>query len=248
MGMLGGRPMEMSRDLWELFGTGSPVGLADTNRAPGSEYWQLDGGVSGVRWYKVGATPADWSQNAAAVPFVPEVAFSAELLSIPDMAKSSIPIVPPANDTARMLFADLLTLPQEAQKITGFLPLAGGTLTGGLVGTSARFATTFALSGILTPAPLAADANNMATANGGILQIGATAARNVTGFASGTAGRLLIVTNVSAFTLTFTEQDAASTAGNRFSTGNVLGYALLSNSNVIFYYDSNSSSWRPIKL
>lgn len=60
MTVLGGRPLTLRSDVWELFGTGSPVGDPDADYARGSTYRQTDGAGSAL-WVKTGAAATAWA-------------------------------------------------------------------------------------------------------------------------------------------------------------------------------------------
>jgi hypothetical protein len=107
----------------------------------------------------------------------------------------------------------------------------------------------FALSGTLTPTALSGNVNdynpaNLATA--AILRIdGGAADRTITGLASSVNGRIITLTNIgSSNKLILSEQNASSTAANRFlSSANI---ELPPNTSVALRYDATSSRWRPL--
>ena len=105
---------------------------------------------------------------------------------------------------------------------------------------------TLALStGATTPATLTADTNNYAPAGfatASELRLSTDASRNLTGITGGTIGRLIFVHNVGAFNLVLKDEDAASTAANRFALPADL--TLLPDTAAIFQYDNTSLRWR----
>lgn len=144
-----------------------------------------------------------------------------------------------------------------AVNVNAALTVTGGALTanGGAVvaGGFSTFGSSFsslageiAYFGIVSPANITADQNDYPTTGASWLRLSLNANHNITGFLGGSIGRILMVTNLSAFNVTFTEQDAASTAANRFSTGQAGGLTLIPNYNAIFAYDNVSARWRPI--
>lgn len=102
-----------------------------------------------------------------------------------------------------------------------------------------------ALTGVISPAQITGDQNNysptgLATAS--TLRINADAARTVTGLAGGATGRVLIIENVGAHTITLADQSASSTAANRFLFGADL--AIPADRSVILRYDGTTTRWR----
>lgn len=120
---------------------------------------------------------------------------------------------------------------------------SGGVTINGLT----EFIAAVALASPSSPTQITANQNDYAigtTVN--TLRINSDAARDITGFASGSIGRILTVTNVGSFTITFKNESASSTAGNRFAFG--ADYALTAGSSMILQYDSTSSRWRKIAV
>jgi hypothetical protein len=74
------------------------------------------------------------------------------------------------------------------------------------------------------------------------LLINSDAARDITGLAGGVAGCEMRLVNNGAFTITLKEQNASSTAANRFNTGGDI--ALVSNAGVTLVYDGFANRWR----
>lgn len=106
-----------------------------------------------------------------------------------------------------------------------------------------RFANT------LSPTSLAADQNNYSPTNlteAMHLRLAGTAARSITGLATGENGRWLTVTNVGSFDLTFVHESASSTAANRFTFDNALSFVLGPAQTETFWYDTTSSRWRAL--
>lgn len=82
------------------------------------------------------------------------------------------------------------------------------------------------------------------------LDVATAASGNITGITNGSNGRILIIqstiTTAQGGYLIFTDEDAASTAANRFRlvTANVL---VLPDSSIMFVYDSSISRWRQVR-
>lgn len=101
-------------------------------------------------------------------------------------------------------------------------------------------------SGTLSPAAIAANTNNynpagLSTAN--VLILNATGPFNITGMVPPRSFCYLIVINISASTLTFTHEDGASTAANRFVLSGGANMALARTGGIVLYYDQSTSRW-----
>jgi len=87
--------------------------------------------------------------------------------------------------------------------------------------------------------------NNGGAPNGAsILRLESDAARDITGLVGGVNGRLLIVANVGAFSITLKNEDAGSTAANRFAFAS--DFTLNPDQSLTVWYDGVSSRWRTI--
>lgn len=102
----------------------------------------------------------------------------------------------------------------------------------------------------LTPAQITADQNNYAPTGWSgfktLLRLDTDQRRRITGLASGRAGRLVVLQNVSAGmdgTIILTHEGAGSTAANRFNLG-VRDVALNQNECAVLQYDAVSSRWK----
>lgn len=103
------------------------------------------------------------------------------------------------------------------------------------------------LSGDISPTQLAANTNDWAPtgfSTASAVRFSTDASRNVTGLAGGADGRIIILHNVGSFNAVLTNQDANSTAANRFLFGGDL--TLLPDYSVTLRYDATSSRWRAI--
>src|SRR5690606_27079362 len=107
-----------------------------------------------------------------------------------------------------------------------------------------------ALDAALSPAQITADQNNYAptginTTN--VLRISTDASRNITGLVNAgahTSGRVLTIVNIGSNNIVLTNEDAASTAANRFLLG--ANHTLEANQSITVIYDGTSSRWRPV--
>lgn len=111
--------------------------------------------------------------------------------------------------------------------------------------TVARSSTAFAYTGIITPTALAANTNDYAPtglATASVIRLSSTGAVNLTGLTGGATGRVVLIHNVGASTITLVDESVASTTTNRFAlTANL---ALSADSVVLLQYDATSSRWR----
>lgn len=114
-----------------------------------------------------------------------------------------------------------------------------------IVAGNATFTGTFALTGVIAPSALGASVNDWNPTgldSASIIRASASAAVNITGIAGGSAGRQLTVENIGAINITLTNQDAASSAANRFALPRPL--VLRPNQAVTLTYDGTTSRWR----
>lgn len=99
-----------------------------------------------------------------------------------------------------------------------------------------------------SPAQITADQNNYVLTGGRWMRLSTDASRSITGIAGGTDGREIVLTNVGAFDLVLTNEDAASTAANRILTGKLLGASttLSPGTSATLIYDSTTARWRVV--
>ena len=122
----------------------------------------------------------------------------------------------------------------------------GATQVNVTAGTGHTNVTTgFVLNGVISPTALTTDTNDynptgFATAS--TLRISSTTAVNLTGLAGGVSGRVVILTNVGTQRITLTDEDANSTAANRFALP--VSVRLSAEDSIILQYDGTSSRWR----
>ncbi|MDI1265586.1 MAG: hypothetical protein PS018_20255, partial [bacterium] len=138
-------------------------------------------------------------------------------------------------------------------KLRGILALAltfawcGAALTQDGSGTSL-----FKLSSFVTATQVTSNQNNYTATDGTntcasrqVLRISTDASRNITGLSCGQVeGALRIIHNVGSFSAILTNQDAASTAANRFLFG--ADTTLATNTSITVRYDATAQRWRAI--
>jgi hypothetical protein len=114
--------------------------------------------------------------------------------------------------------------------------------------TSGALSGSVAMTGVLSPASFSTQQNDynptdLATAS--TIRLNPGASVDLTGLAGGTSGRQMMLFNTSAnFTVTLRNQDADSTAANRFLLANGKDVALLANYGAGLQYDSTTGRWR----
>jgi hypothetical protein len=141
--------------------------------------------------------------------------------------------------TSAMLNADVFS---TAHSWSGVQMLASPVMTG-----TPDIQQALALSGDISPTQIAAATNDYAPtgfSTASTLRISTDASRNITGLAAGSDGRVIIIHNVGSFDAVLTNEDAGSTAGNRFLFGGDM--TLATNTSVTLRYDATSSRWRAI--
>lgn len=100
--------------------------------------------------------------------------------------------------------------------------------------------------GITSPSQITANQNDYNGLIGStrVARVSTDASRNVTGMTGGVAGRQITWFNIGSNDLVFTNEDAASTAANRYAIGSDL--TIPAGGSVTFWYDGTSSRWRAI--
>lgn len=116
-----------------------------------------------------------------------------------------------------------------------------------------RIQASLALDGTLTPAALAANANNIATLGASVLLQDTTGNFNASGFADGYDGKLLYVQNISNVAggtnvISITHEDAASTASNRVRCPNNATVAVRNNGAALLRYRGAISRWQVMSV
>jgi hypothetical protein len=100
---------------------------------------------------------------------------------------------------------------------------------------------------VVTPAQITSDQNNYAptgVATAVMLRLSSDAARNITGLSAGIAAGMIALHNVGSFAITLKDENASSTAANRFAlTGDVV---IATDAVVLLQYDATTARWRMI--
>lgn len=104
-----------------------------------------------------------------------------------------------------------------------------------------------AFTGVITPGFFASqqnDYNPSGLATASVLRLQGSGNQNITGIQGGSSGRILVLYNIGTSVLTLKDDDASSSAANRFQLASDLN--MPGDSAVTIQYDSTSSRWRLI--
>ena len=113
------------------------------------------------------------------------------------------------------------------------------------INTNVRFSHFFRLTGIISPPQITANQNDYAPTgidSCNIIRLTSDASRNITGLVNAQDGRIIIFHNVGSFNIVFKDEDAGSTASNRFALNGDL--TISSDQSCATWYDVTSSRWR----
>jgi hypothetical protein len=100
---------------------------------------------------------------------------------------------------------------------------------------------------ISRPVQITSNQNNYSTSLLSVLHLTTDASRDIRGFANGTDGKILIITNVGLFNIVLKQDSALSTANTRMLLGNpAVDVTILPNDSVTLQYDSTALRWRLI--
>lgn len=103
------------------------------------------------------------------------------------------------------------------------------------------------LTGVVAPAEITANVNDYSPAGiagAAVLQLSADAARNVSGLAGGSEGRVVSLINVGGPPITLLDDSAASAAANRFAFGGHL--TLMAKQCALLRYNGTAARWQSI--
>jgi hypothetical protein len=103
------------------------------------------------------------------------------------------------------------------------------------------------LTGVVAPAEISANVNDYSpagAAGAAVLQLSADAARNVSGLAGGSEGRVVSLINVGGPPITLLDDSAASAAANRFAFGGHL--TLMAKQGALLRYNGTAARWQSI--
>jgi hypothetical protein len=123
--------------------------------------------------------------------------------------------------------------------------ITGGTFSGPTITGTEDVQQNIQWSGDISPTSFGTQQDNynptgLSTAS--TIRLTASAPADITGLAGGADGRILIMHNISASTITLKDESASSTAANRFAL--TTDVAMLTDMMVFLQYDSTSQRWR----
>lgn len=96
---------------------------------------------------------------------------------------------------------------------------------------------------IRSPAAIVADVDDFATGTTIIQRLQATGAVDITGFAGGADGRMIIVLNFNVQVITLKHNDVGSASANRMQLPGTADIALSQNDSVTMFYESVNAKW-----
>lgn len=99
-----------------------------------------------------------------------------------------------------------------------------------------------------TPTTLASSTNDYAIGIGTYFRLAASAPVNVTGIAGGVDGRQMIINNVGANNIVFTNEDVLSVAANRITTSTAGNLTIAPKGSITLMYDITNSRWIDIAV
>lgn len=97
-----------------------------------------------------------------------------------------------------------------------------------------------------SPAQITSNQANLATGTETVQRIDTDAPRNISGFAGGRAGRVIVIVYIGGNEVVLLNQDAGSTAANRMMLPNNTSLSLTETEAVTLWYDNTMSRWRAI--
>lgn len=110
-----------------------------------------------------------------------------------------------------------------------------------------RIAAALQFAGVLTPASIASDQNDYSPAGlatSTVLRLSSDAARNITGLAGGSDGRIIVAYNVGAQSIVLKDESSSSTAANRFAL--TADLTLAPDAVALLQYDGTTQRWRAV--
>ena len=96
----------------------------------------------------------------------------------------------------------------------------------------------------VTPAQITSDQNNYAPTVGWFQRWSSDASRNITGLVAGQNGQVVEIWNVGSNNIVLQNENASSTAANRFTTSTGADLTLTANKCALGRYDATTSRWR----
>lgn len=218
----------------------------DTGSQPVAQGFVVRGNWSNVTAYNandvVNRNGSSYAALAANTGYDPAVNTAQWMLlldgsGIQSTINSVIGGAPASLDTLGELAAAIGNDPAFSTKVaTKDSPVFTGTVNASQV---------FALTGSVTPPQITAGQNDYHPAGSDLafeIRVSADVPHAITGFGGGSAGRMLLLTNITAAEISLTNEDALSAPVNRFWFGS--GTVILKNSqSALFRYSATLSRW-----
>jgi hypothetical protein len=110
-----------------------------------------------------------------------------------------------------------------------------------------EIAGTLKLTGDISPAQITSSQNNYdptGLSGASVVRLTSDAARDITGLAGGSDGRVLVLVNVGSFNITLKDASGSSSAANQFAL--YADKVIAPDTGVVLQYDSTSTKWRII--
>lgn len=97
-------------------------------------------------------------------------------------------------------------------------------------------------------AQITANQNNYAIGSGTSFRLNTDASRNITGITGGFDGKILVIMNIGANPIVFTNEDALSTAANRITCSTAANITIAAKGCLTLMYDATNSRWVDIAV
>lgn len=154
-------------------------------------------------------------------------------------------LVAGATEVARIQ-SNAMTIPATATlTVAGTTNLTGAVTMTGTVTLSGTAIVEALRGSAISPAQITGNQNDYNPANladATILRLSSDASRNITGLQGGADGRILAIHNIGAQNIVLTDEDAASSAANRFALR--VDATIRPDNLAILIYDNTSQRWR----
>lgn len=94
-----------------------------------------------------------------------------------------------------------------------------------------------------TKSQITSNQNDYAIGSQTSFRLSTDASRDITGLTGGVDGKIISIRNIGSFNIVFTNEDAASTAANRFTFSTSGNITVAPNGTLVLQYDASSSRW-----
>jgi hypothetical protein len=97
-----------------------------------------------------------------------------------------------------------------------------------------------------SPSQITSNQNDYSLPSADVVRLSSDAARDITGFAAGSSGQVIVLVNVGSFAITLRHQSTSSTAANRVVVPWAADYILDPSYAAVLLYDATASRWRVV--